>query len=320
MRRLALYVPASVRRSLRRIARQGPRNLMRRDASALERDVRYAVQVAESMFETISGLGLELPGLRVLELGPGHNFGPQLLLAGHGARMTLTDRFLAPWDETYHPAFYRALRARWTGPAPALDRVIGAGGYGDTLTLLAEPAERLSVADASFDLVLSNAVLEHVFDLPAVCREMARITRLDGVNLHQIDFRWHRAGFARPLGFLLQTEARFRRDFAGDHGECGNRWRASEVAALFRSAGFEVLRTAVTETADDQELARFLPKLRRSRSPYRTWPAEDLRILGARVELRRTGDPATRSRGEAEVEAQRKRKSEALVRLRHKIR
>src|SRR5207253_2800955 len=106
-----------------------------------------------------------------------HHFGPALLLAGQGARITVADRFLASWDDPYHPAFYRALRAGWNGPAAALDRVIMSGSYDGWLTLLAEPAEHLaSLADSSIDLVLSHSVLEHVFDLPAVCGELARIT------------------------------------------------------------------------------------------------------------------------------------------------
>jgi len=124
--------------------------------------------------------------------------------------------------------------------------------------------------DRSIDIVLSNAVLEHVFDPLAVCNELARVTRLGGFNLHQIDLRWHRVGFARPLDFLLQGEARFQRDFIGDHCETGNRWRASEWHALFRRASFEILQVTTTETIDAAILARFLPKLRRSRSPHST--------------------------------------------------
>lgn len=237
------FIPAPVQRSLFRILGRLPHNLAPRDVSLIDRDVERALRRTELFLQIILSLGLGDRGLRILEVGPGHNFGAQLLLASQGSHVTLIDRFLAPWDDRYHPALYRALRSRWTGPAEALDRVIASASYDGALTLLAEPAEHLtSVADGTIDLVLSCSALEHVFDLPAVCRELARITRIGAFNVHQIDFRWHRSGWAHPLEFLLHSERRFRRDFAAEHGECGNRWRPSEVTALFHSAGFEVVR------------------------------------------------------------------------------
>jgi len=313
MRPLALCVPPAVRRFLRKAAGRGPRSLMRRDVTAVSQDVEAALMVASHWLQTIARLGLSCDGLRVLEIGPGHHFGPSLLIASDGAIVTAADRFLAPWDGSYHPAFYRALRQRWAGTAVALDRVIANGGYGGSLQLLAQPAERLeSIPDASIDLVFSTSVLEHVFDLPAVCRELARITRIGGFNYHIVDFRWHRVGFRRPLDFLLHSERHFRRDFTGDHGECGNRWRAAEVTAMFRSAGFTA--SMVPEMlVEPDDLARLLVRLRRSPSPYRTWPEDDLRILTASFELQRTDDPALRAQGAAEVAIQHQRKIDALA-------
>ena len=275
---------------------------------SIEADARMAVAIARSWSEKIGALGLDLRELRVLELGPGRNLGPQLFLASNGAHVTVAEPYLASWDKRYHPTLYDALRSEWPETAQALDRVVASAGYGGELTVIAEPAERLTgLRDGTIDLVLSNAVLEHVSDLPAVCREMARITRLGGVNLHQIDFRWHRCA-ARPLDFLLQSDARCRRDYTTYPYENGNRWRPSEVAALFRGAGFEVRHTFPDEWTDPEYLATFLPELRRSKSVYRSWPEEDLCVLGALFELVRTDDPAVRSMGEAEAEIHRRRK------------
>jgi len=93
------------------------------------------------------------------------------------------------------------------------------------------------------------------------------------------------------------------------HGECGNRRRPSEVAALFRSAGFEVVRIVPGLFTEPAELARVLPRLRRSASPYRNWPEEDLRTLCAYFQLKRTDDPAVREHGAAELVMQRKLKA-----------
>ena len=138
---------------------------------------------------------------------------------------------------------------------------------------------------------------------------MARITRIGAFNCHHVDFRWHRVGWPQPLEFLVHSEDRFGRDFAAEHGECGNRWRPSEVAALFRSAGFEVVRIVPDLFTEPAELARVLPRLRRSASPYRNWPEEDLRTLCAYFQLKRTDDPAVREHGDAELAMQRKLKA-----------
>ena len=302
------YVPAPIHRLFRRISRPWP--LRRRHVAKIEADADHAQHQAELNLRIIAALGLECRGLRILEIGPGHHFGPALLLASQGAHVTLADRFLASWDDPYHPAFHRALRAGWNGPAAALDSVIARGSYDGWLTLLAEPAEHLvSLTASSVDLVLSYSVLEHVFDLPAVCAELARITPTGGFNCHHVDFRWHRFGWRQPLEFLVHSEDRFRRDFAAEHGECGNRWRPSEVAALFQSAGFEVVRIVPDLFTAPTELARVLPRLRRSASPYRNWPEEDLRTLSAYFQLKRTDDPSVREHGAAQLEIHRKLKA-----------
>ena len=51
------------------------------------------------------------------------------------------------------------------------------------------------------DVVLSNSVLEHVQDLPALFAELARILAPGGVMLHRVDYRDH--FFKYPFHFLL---------------------------------------------------------------------------------------------------------------------
>jgi SAM-dependent methyltransferase len=278
-----------------------PLNFQTRDTSAIDADVEYAIRVARFYVGHVSKLCSELTGLRILEIGPGINFGPQLILASFGAKMTVADRFLAPWDDNYHPPFYRRLRAAWDGPTAAIDAVIVAGGHvSEAITTISEPAESLiSVPDGSFDLVLSNAVLEHVLDLPAVCRELARVTRIGGLNSHQIDFRWH-TDPSHPLEFLLWDEETFQSSFAEEMGQKGNRWRPGEAEALFRMAGFDFLSKGVDTPTDPNYLRDFIPRLRASRSIYRNWPESDLRTVGVRFVMKRTNRALTRLWGGAQ--------------------
>jgi hypothetical protein len=178
------------------------------------------------------------------------------------------------------------------------------------LTLLSHPAEALTgIASSSIDVVVSNAVLEHVADLGSVATELARVTVSRGINLHQIDFRDHR-DFDAPLEFLLIDDATYKdQDRYGNWRYIwGNRLRPSEVAAMFLSVGFDNLAIEVNAVADRNYLDNFLPRLRSSSTSYRSWPEGDLATTGANFLLRNSGDPAARIRGQqllAEIAARR---------------
>ena len=261
-----------------------PVNCQNRDPRNAAAEAEQAVKTAEMYADLVHSYGLSLQGLRILEVGPGTHFGPQLLLAERGADITLVDRFVARWDAGYHPHLYRQLR-KLTGRNRTLDAVIAAQGYPpDCLRIVNQAAEAMTaVPSDSIDLVLSWAVLEHVYDLAAVCRSFARVTRAGGIGSHQVDFRDH-LHTDRPLEFLISGALRAKIDFSYRHGERGNRRRPNELVTLLKRAGFGRVDTTVTEEASPAYLAGFLPRLRAARmSPYRSWPTDDLRVLGAKI-------------------------------------
>lgn len=264
-----------------------PVNRRKRDLSGIDNDVSYALQVGTAYLGQLASFGVELSGCRILEIGPGINFGPQLLLASHGAIITLADRFLAPWDNEYHPECYSRLRSKWTGPTTALDRVLKNGSYQGTINCVAEPAESMpSVADSSFDVVLSNAVLEHVYDMPAVCRSMGRVTRVGGLNMHQIDMRDHR-DFSRPHEFLLMSDEEFRECAEAAQMEFGNRWRLRQIEELFRQVGFAIEKEGKDPPVDPGYLTDFVRRLRASSSAFRDTPIADLEYGSCHLVMRR---------------------------------
>jgi SAM-dependent methyltransferase len=248
--------------------------------SCVTADAEYAVQLARNYVQSLER-HLDLSRATILELGPGINFGPQLILASYGADVTVSDRFLTLWHSAYHPKIYRELKARWSGPSAAIDRVLEASGYPTgVMTCVAQPAEHLSdLADGSFDCVISNAVLEHIYDHRAVAATLARVTKTGGHHFHQIDFRDHK-NFSRPLEFLLMSDGEYRRQSASARG---NRRRLSEWTAALAAAGFKVADVQINEVAPEDYFSAFVPRLRRADSVYRDWPEDDLRILGARV-------------------------------------
>jgi SAM-dependent methyltransferase len=167
-------------------------NLRLRDSSqpAIDADVAYALQVGRAYLDLFAAEDIDPCGKTVLELGPGINFGSALVLACHGVRPIIADRFLANWDTNYHPKFYSALRKTLAEHDPAadlspLDRLVEENAYAnDGIGPIERSAEDLrDIPDSSIDVVVSNAVLEHLFDLPAACRELGRVSLLPGDSI-----------------------------------------------------------------------------------------------------------------------------------------
>jgi SAM-dependent methyltransferase len=267
-----------------------PVNLRSLDASpeTLAKDVERSLFVGDAYLDILPGGKKSLKGKKVLEIGPGINFGTMLMLACHGAEVSVTDRFLAPWDPEYHPKFYRLLKDNLAGRRPSmdltpLDMVLSEGGYPPhCIDLHSCSLEELSgVPDQSVDIVLSYDVLEHLYDLNSAFSQMARITKPGGFGLHQVDFRDHR-DFSRPLEYLLLSKKEFSREFKERHGECGNRYRPGEMWRSLESVGFEVKEFRPDIFVEEEYLSEFLGRLRQARkSRYRKYPAEELRsILG----------------------------------------
>lgn len=271
-----------------------PVNFRQQDIAKIEAAVTYAMQIARHQLQLVKDAGLSVEGLNFLELGPGWDFGPGLILASAGAKVTVADRFLSGWQQDFHAPLYHRLAEEWDGPVDQL-KAAAEGGYEATsLRRLQEPAEALvSIADGSIDFVFSNAVLEHIVDIGAVAAELSRITRVGGRAAHQIDMRYHR-DFSRPLDHLALVERDFVLSAEDSHNEFGNRFRPSEFIAHFGLNGFEVVGHLPNEDCTAAYLEEFIPQLRSARSAYRDWPLSDLQHVCAQFLLEKLG-PETAS-------------------------
>lgn len=271
-----------------------PVNHRKRDASArqVERDVAYALNNGRRYRDAILQSFPSLTGLNVLEVGPGVNYGSALVLGALGARPMVADRFLAPWDPGYHPRFHARLRAELARCEPSadlrpLDRLLSLDAYDDEAILRLEcPIEAIAAADGSIDVICSNAVLEHVYDVPAAAAQLARITRPGGIGLHQVDFRDHR-DFEQPLEYLLLSDPEFGRLYDRVHGECGNRRRPPEFEAAFGQAGFTIVDFKPNLFCTPEYLNALLPRLHTSRSPYSHLTAAELHVLSGFYRLQK---------------------------------
>jgi SAM-dependent methyltransferase len=186
------------------------------------------VKHARSVFDRYTSLGgiPSLDGAGVLELGPGDSLAIGLLFAAAGAsRVVCLDKFRYRHDNA---PFLEQL-----GIDPALaghvEARCGAG------------IEDANLKPESFDLIVSNAVLEEIPDPEASLTAMERVLRPGGVMLHQVDLSDYGMFSARgfhPLEFLTVPDS----VWSGMTNSCGgpNREPLSFYRSKLAGLGFHV--------------------------------------------------------------------------------
>jgi SAM-dependent methyltransferase len=255
----------------------------------------YAVRIAKSYVDALPGGLKGLHGKSALELGPGTSFATALILRCWGARkVAVSDRFLSPFRSSYHVPIYRNVVELLRNQHPAcnvaaFEACIAAEAHVSSAITALHASLEMFERDATqkFDIVLSNAVFEHLFSPLRAFRGLWNITADGGVGLHQVDFRDHR-NFDRPLEYLLLDEFTFVEMLQEVHGECGNRLRPHQMEAMFKKVGFSTVRFRPNLWATEDYLADLMPRLRASpESPYQGIGMERLREISGQYELRK---------------------------------
>jgi len=189
-------------------------------------DIDASVQYVKDIFaDYIHYGGVDeqwIRGKHILEIGPGDNLGAGLLFLAKGAASYLAvDRFFAGTDERRNEIIYRRL---YDGLSEKEKEAIS-----DTVTLVGDDGARLQgdrlsaiydcaieklkerKPDAEFDVVLSRAVLEHVYELDEAWRNMVALLAPDGRMWHKVDFRNHGLySQFHPLYFLTISSGLWR--------------------------------------------------------------------------------------------------------------
>ncbi len=192
------------------------------------------------------------PPRHVLEIGPGGNtLVAELFLEAGAETATCIDV------------------TQWTEPSPAVRYICPAD------------VETVELPPDSFDLIYSQAVMEHVSDPRAAYRNMATLLRPGGITSHQVDLRDHH-DFSSPLSFLAYSERTWQLMYSRRLSKT-NRWRRGQHLATMRDHGLEpflVDDTLVCEvTAHERD---------RMASPFRSMPLSDLGVLSVHVAAVRT--------------------------------
>lgn len=172
-----------------------------------------------------------LLGKRVLELGFGDNLGVALKFVTAGAEQVVCiDKFYSARDPSYELEIYRALRAKLTNGAKKLfdDAILLNDGF--TLNParlicvngveLERGVQNLADLQRPFDLVISRAVIEEIYQPDELFKALDTVLAPGGYMLHKIDlsdYGMFRENDMHPLTFLTISD-RVYRMMASDSG------------------------------------------------------------------------------------------------------
>lgn len=208
-------------------------------------------------------------GKRVLEVGPGDSLATGLLCLAHGAAAyCAVDRFAVGMDLDFERRvfgqLFAALPASRQSACREIMAALDAGSdftsgrfiYRNNLPIEAAPDDP---DFGTYDVIFSNAVLEHVSDLPATLKAFARLLNPGGTMFHDVDLRSHQTYESHPLQFLEYP--RWLWTLMSSHNGEPNRVRLPRYQEILREVGFVDARYEVTEAFAADLLRRVQPRL-----------------------------------------------------------
>ncbi|OGS04758.1 MAG: hypothetical protein A3G41_02225 [Elusimicrobia bacterium RIFCSPLOWO2_12_FULL_59_9] len=217
---------------------------------------------------------------RVVELGPGDTLATGLLCLAHGARSYVAvDRFAFRLDTEKNSAMYALLLDSLQGsPRRRLEALLRREGgrfrlAPERIQVLREPAESFQLSEPA-DLLMSQAVLEHVRDLASVFARMGAACRPGGSMVHVVDLSDHGLYPGRPFKFLSFSPGLWTamHAFRGSP----NRERLPRYRQLLAQNRFDLTRLDVRAAASTEELREARPRLHPA---FGSIPDEDLGVL-----------------------------------------
>ncbi len=197
----------------------------------LDESLRYIEEQVQD-YLTYGKLGSDqLRGKKILELGFGDNVGVALrFLSAGAAKVICIDKFSSKRDEARERDIYSALREKLSRDErerfdEAVDLADGISFDASRISYIRgrdlEPASKaLQIPEGFFDIIISRAVIEEIYDPAAVLAEADKLLAPGGLMLHKIDLSDYGIftdGGMHPLTFLTIPESVYRA-MASDSG------------------------------------------------------------------------------------------------------
>ena len=224
-------------------------------SAQFNKDVAHSLNYIEKQFADYIDYArlspTDLAGKKILELGPGDNLGVALRFVAAGAATVVSvDRFYSKRNLQHEIEIYKTLRARLnTEEQKRFDGAISLNtevtfNAGKLRTVygarLEELTDKLVHDYKAFDLILSCAVLEEIYEPNSIFVAMDKLLAPGGMLVHKIDlgdYGMFRDQGMHPLTFLTIPEAIYKR-MASDSG-LPNRKRLSYYIAKLEELGYQ---------------------------------------------------------------------------------
>jgi len=235
-------------------------------------------------------LGTSDEEFHVLELGPGDSVFTAVVASVLGATKTWmidANNFDTTTKEGIHSLLQYLKSQNHAIPEVAEDATVAQILKTVDGTYLTNGLESLKlIPDSSIDFCFSNSVLQHIAreEFEETFREIHRIMKPDGVNLHRINLDDH---IGSKLNNLRISQKRWKNYFFRNSGIYTNCFRFHELLELFSKAGFSghvpfLLKWNTIPTPQAKMV-----------EPYCNWPEEQLLPCGFDICLKNdtTGSP-----------------------------
>lgn len=204
-------------------------------------DIDRLIDLFDTKFSQYGNARNRRPG-SYLELGPGDTIARALVAAANGVdRIWLVDGGNYARRDMRH---YHAVAADLTARGYSVPDLSNCHRLDDILRacrasyLTGGLASLREIADQSIDLIVSEAVLEHLprGDLGAFFEEFRRLLSPDGLALHGIDLDDHLDGGLNHLRFSANA---WEKPLIRNSGFYTNRLSHGQICAMARAAGLE---------------------------------------------------------------------------------
>jgi SAM-dependent methyltransferase len=258
-------IAANVRTQIRYLAGDSRSGIgASHSAFAVEQSVAYINRVFSDYLQYGGLTAADLTGKRVLEVGPGDNLGVSMRFVCAGASQVIAlDRFVTTHDPEKSDRIYRALRDCLDRPERGVyDAIISEHRHVRFSADRIQPVYNVGIERAdehfepnSFDLIVSRAVLEEVYQIDRAFAAMDRLLRPGGALIHKIDLTdyglFSGKGF-HPLEFLTIPNVVY--GSMSRYSAIPHRHRANYYRDKMHTLGYEAMLFITRIAGDPNEL------------------------------------------------------------------
>ena len=234
--------------------------------NVLDRNLIASVEYSKSVFEKylrfldIQNTDSFLRGKTILEIGPGDSLTVAFLFLACGAKKVIClDRFPLARNIKKNSALTKTILQQLPSEnRKCLQKIVSFDSKekivwdNSRLIYCCSKKKTMPAQNSSIDIVVSNAVLEHIPNLDAMFCELKRIMKPGSLMVHAADLGPHQMSIKNPLDFLMLPGWAWK--LITSHRGAPNRARKSCYEKLLKKYSFNILKMQTTESFEQKHI------------------------------------------------------------------